>query len=404
MSSKNYYKYLNILRLFSCIGVLFFHLNILKGGYLAVCVFFVLTGYLSFISACKKESFSLKSYYISKFKKIYIPLLCIVFLTISVLKTISSNLWLNLKPETLSVIFGYNNFWQIAANTDYFARHIDSPFIHFWYMGILLQFDLIFPFIYLFFNKIKKKIGKIIPFILMFIITIIFTVHFFVTSVNTDNIMVVYYNTFCRCFSLLFGILLGMIHCYYKPLISNKIGLVFKKIIIYLYLIILLVLFIFIDSSSNIFNISMILSSLITCRLIDYCTSINDSKDNFLDKLINSISNISYEIYLLQYPVIYIFQDININYYIKTLIIILIIVILSYLLKFSLNIRKNASYKKLRIISLSIIILLSLYGLYNFIIAKDYTKDIQALKSQLENNKEIFNDKQKEFELLFKEN
>ena len=58
----------------------------------------------------------------------------------------------------------------------------------------------------------------------------------------------------------------------------------------------------------------------------------------------------------------------------------------------------------MRIISLSIILIFSLYGFYNFLIAKDYSEDIQALKSQLENNKEIFNEKQKEFELQFKEN
>lgn len=46
---KKYFKDLNIIRLIACIAVLLYHLNILKGGYLAVCTFFVLTGYLSCI-------------------------------------------------------------------------------------------------------------------------------------------------------------------------------------------------------------------------------------------------------------------------------------------------------------------------------------------------------------------
>ena len=69
-SSKNYYKDLNLIRLVACISVLLYHLNILKGGYLAVCVFFVLSGYLSFKSAFNQEKFSILSYYYNRLKKI----------------------------------------------------------------------------------------------------------------------------------------------------------------------------------------------------------------------------------------------------------------------------------------------------------------------------------------------
>ena len=57
-SSKKYYKNINLIRVIACLGVLLYHFNILKGGYLAVCIFFVLSGYLSCISAFKKEKFS----------------------------------------------------------------------------------------------------------------------------------------------------------------------------------------------------------------------------------------------------------------------------------------------------------------------------------------------------------
>ena len=53
--SKKYYKYIDIIRLLACISVLLYHLNILKGGFLAVCTFFVLSGYLSCVSAFKEE-------------------------------------------------------------------------------------------------------------------------------------------------------------------------------------------------------------------------------------------------------------------------------------------------------------------------------------------------------------
>ena len=74
-------------------------------------------------------------------------LLKILLLISTIISFIPSINWLNLKPETTSILFGYNNFWQLSANLDYFARHANSPFIHFWYIGIFLQFELIFPFI-----------------------------------------------------------------------------------------------------------------------------------------------------------------------------------------------------------------------------------------------------------------
>ena len=81
MGSKKYYKDINIIRVIACIAVILYHLNILKGGYLAVCTFFVLSGYLSVISAFRKDKFSLKDYYKNRLKKIYIPLLVVVFIT-----------------------------------------------------------------------------------------------------------------------------------------------------------------------------------------------------------------------------------------------------------------------------------------------------------------------------------
>ena len=58
-----YFRRLDIVRILSCILVLFYHLNILKGGFLAVCTFFALSGYLTCISALKNENFSIKLYY-----------------------------------------------------------------------------------------------------------------------------------------------------------------------------------------------------------------------------------------------------------------------------------------------------------------------------------------------------
>lgn len=50
---KNYYKRLDIIRILSCLMVFLYHLNILKGGFFAVCAFFVLSR-VSCVYICTK--------------------------------------------------------------------------------------------------------------------------------------------------------------------------------------------------------------------------------------------------------------------------------------------------------------------------------------------------------------
>ena len=203
MTKKPYYKRLDIIRNISCIMVLLYHLNILPGGFLAVCTFFTLSGYLTCMSALKKEKFSIKSYYINRLKTLYLPLLIVVFLTIIFSKIIPNIIWLNLKKETFSVIFGYNNFWQLKANQDYFTKNINSPFIHLWYISILMQFELIFPLIFSLFKKYRGKNKENIITISIIALTIATTWLFIHINFN-KYIIVVYYNTFSIIFSLFF--------------------------------------------------------------------------------------------------------------------------------------------------------------------------------------------------------
>lgn len=396
MGSKMYFKKLDLLRVLSCIAVLLYHLNILKGGYLAVCVFFVLSGYLSCVSAFRKEKFSFKDYYINRLKHIYLPLLIIVFITIGIISFIPIIKWLNLKPETTSVLLGYNNFWQLNANLDYFARHINSPFIHLWYIGILLQFELVFPFVFVLFKKIGDKTKKIIPCIILGIVTISATVYFFLESTHS-NIMVVYYNTFTRVFSLLFGVLLGFISGYYKNLVPKIFkGKIIRNIIFSIYLVLLVLATIFIGADSKYFAISMILTTIITCRLIDYSSISEDKEMNLLDRFIKYIGSISYEIYLVQYPVIYLFQEVDMKDYLKIPIMIIWIVIISIIIHFCMNF-KAKKVKVFRRIVFILISLFAIYGCYCYVIAEDHTKEMKDLEKLLDQNEKVMQGKKEEY-------
>ena len=401
-SKKKYYKSIDLIRVFSCITILLYHLNILKGGYLAVCTFFVLSGYLSCVSAFKRAKFSLLEYYKNRVIKIYLPLLIVVFISIFIISFFPNINWFNLKPETTSVLLGYNNFWQLSANLDYFARHVNSPFIHLWYIAILLQFDFIFPFIFLLLKKIGEKFNELIPCIICVIISIIFSIYFYNAAI-TQNIMTVYYNSFTRVFSLLFGVSLGFIHSYYKPLVQNIIRYkLLDKIIFYSYILILLCLFIFVDANSIYFPICMILSTIISCRLIDYSVDNSDDKMSIFDKIVKSLSGVIYEIYLIQYPIIFLFQEVKLNTNIKIFLIVCLVVLLSYILHFALSF-KNEKYKLLRKLIFSGLIIISIIGGCNYFKAKDYTQDMKELEAQLANNQKMAIKMQEEYQLKLKQ-
>ena len=405
-NKKNkYYEKIDLIRAMSCIAILLYHMNILKGGYLAVCTFFTLSGYLAVISAFKKEKISLKDYYLNKLKRIYLPLLLVVFITIAITSFISNINWFNLKPETISVIFGYNNFWQLSANLDYFTRHINSPFTHLWYMGVIIEFYLIFPFLFLLLKKIGDKTKKYFPCIILGILSITSYILFY-KNILDGNIMSSYYNTFTRGFSLLLGMLLAFIHKYYHSLISKKIkDKKIYEIIYYSYILVQIILLFLIDEKSPFFGISMLITTLITTRLIEYSMTSSKKKLSQLDKVIKYISNISYEIYLVQYPVIFLLQDTALKPYFKIPLIIIIIFIISSLIHYTIDLSKdNDKYRVFKIIGCIIILIPSLYGIYKFIIAKDHTAEMHALEEKLTENQTLIKEKQIEYEKNLKEN
>lgn len=392
---KKYYKYIDIVRILACLAVLFYHLNILKGGYLAVCTFFVLSGYFACVSLFKKEKISLKEYYFNRLKQIYLPLIVVLFITIAILSLFPDIFWFNLRPETLSIIFGYNNFWQINANLDYFARNVSSPMMHLWYVGILLQFELIFPFLFLVFKKLGEKTKKTVPVIITLILSIGLTIYFGYTSVHSSQ-MVTYYNTLSRLFSLMFGVFLGFVHSYFKPKalkLFNKEAA--KKIIFTIYLFLLIILYVMVPADSKYFAIAMIITTLMTCRLIHYGVLLSSSTQTKSDNVIKHLASKSYGIYLVQYPIIYLFQSINMNYYVKIVLIILLTILVGCILHYLLDFNKKSKVVKT---ILRIILLFGFaFGIYKFVTAPDYSEEMKALEEELAKNELIIKEKQEQY-------
>ncbi len=385
MKNKVFNQNISLLRFIFCSAVLLYHLNILKGGYLAVCSFFTLAGYFSTLSLNK--NISLVSYYIKRFKKIYLPLIIVVVSTITTLGLLNINIF-NFKSEITSVILGYNNYFQINANIDYFAKSINSPFIHLWYIAILLQIELIFPIIFTLIKKIGNKLNMYIPFIFMFILSIISTVFFFYTS-QSSNITITYYDTISRLFSFLLGSTLAIYRTDINAIPKHKFRKIPIGIRFIIYLILQIILFIAIPSSSKLFALSMIITTIITLKLIELSTILFNKNIVVNSKIIKFISDISYEVYLVQYPIIYLFSLTKITNALIILLTVILTILISYIIHISL--------KKKNILLKLVFILLIIYSGYKFITMTNTKKEINELKDKLSDNQKIMKKKQEDY-------
>lgn len=308
----NHIDGLDGLRGIAVIGVILYHLfpNTVKGGFLGVSLFFVLSGYLIAWTSekyCAAGGFEFAAFYKKRFQRIYPSLLIVVFVTAGILRLVDPHLINGMREEVFSVFLGYNNLWQISQNSSYFTQIANaSPFTHLWSLAIELQFYLIWPLLYIVYQKTKKKYSLYvfrIPMILSFLsLEILFQPGEDVTSV--------YYGTITRMFSLFLGVLLAVKSKRKRArrLTRNRIR---KKILYFWILFAVLVLaYLFMDGQSAFtYRIGLFVTSILFYELMKLATDSQLPIGKWLDwKPLAWIGKRSYEIYLWQYPVIFVFQ------------------------------------------------------------------------------------------------
>lgn len=301
---RRYNRYLDLMRAVFCAAVLMYHLGVLPGGYLAVCGFFVLSGYLNSRQFLAKRNTDLKQYYLKRAKRIWIPLAATVLITVGIASCLKGLIWITMKRETLSVLLGYNNFWQIVTNQDYFASHSSSPFTHFWYIAILLQFEILMPLLFTAMRRRKKEFIALVIDSITAVSLLAFIIFNF-----ASGIMTVYYSTFSRLFSLMMGVSLAV----HENKAVTLLRSVLKdrrtaKLLVQLQLVIMCFLFVLISSSSVLMPVSMILVSLMTCLMTAMSWNAYGCAKEMKNPVLKFLSAYSYEIYLVQYPVIFFMQ------------------------------------------------------------------------------------------------
>ena len=331
----NRIKGMDGLRGIAIIGITLFHMfpNVFKGGYLGVVLFFVLTGFLMVITNKKKmenKEFSVIKFYVSRIKRLYPPLLVMVFTTLGIYFFLANDSLRGMKMQVLSIFVGFNNFWQISQSLDYFTRIANtSPFSHLWFLSIEMQFYLIFPLLLFGLYKLEEKKGKSNTIKTMLGVTVAFALIMPILYLCGVNVTRLYYGTDTRVYSLFAGMLLGWIYTKEEETKKNfYISLSLIGILAVSY-------FIFAGKMPIVYLLVLALTTILSMFLIEKTANSSVSLDV---PILDWIGRHSYEIYLWQYPVIYLFQykDWNkhfIIYLFEFVILIALVVWTNYFLK-----------------------------------------------------------------------
>ena len=134
----------------------------------------------------------------------------------------------------------------------------------------------------------------------------------------------------------------------------------------------------------------MILTTIISVRLIEYSTIRNQryAKNN---KWFDLLSKESYEIYLVQYPIIFFVQGLPVFDFIKNILVIILVFVMAHLLS---GLTNKSKHQKAKLLVLTAIIII---GSFVFINQKDYSDEMKELENKLNDNLKVTEQQNNEF-------
>ena len=154
---------INSLRFFAIALIVFYHLfrNILPGGFIAVEIFFCLSGFL--IAAKLAQSvladgnFKYGSFLLGRLKRLYPTLLFCVLLTLAFGLMVNPDIFTGARTNTLGALTFTTNFFELLTGGAYENSYLPNVFEHTWFLALVFQFYLIMPLILKLFIVLTKN-------------------------------------------------------------------------------------------------------------------------------------------------------------------------------------------------------------------------------------------------------
>ncbi|MBP3891955.1 MAG: acyltransferase [Solobacterium sp.] len=329
MQKKRIYG-LDFLRTFALLGVLLYHAfpRTIQGGYFGVVIFFVISGFLSAYHSANNPNEKLFVYYKNRFLRIYPALILVLFISIAIIAHVDMFRLTSVQEEVVSVLLGYNNYWQLSKQADYFANLANtSAFTHLWYIAILIQFDLVWPIVFKLYQLTRKNLKLFGLFVFMSLLVL--PVKAIFTETTTTQL---YYGTDTRIHALLLGAYLGL---WYHKLQNRKRTISFKTpfalLLLISFLVLSTVVFLFVPGTAlGVYRYGLVLYALFVGVILFVLIHTNPRFTKRLDiGLCQWFSKYSYEIYLWQYPIFFIAkiarESSSVLYYVLQIIVIILL-------------------------------------------------------------------------------
>lgn len=159
------FRYLDVLKAIAIIAVVLYHSGFLTYGYLGVDLFLVIAGYLTTKSLCSKilvaKTSTFGEYFdfeVSRLVRL-LPVLLVASIVCMAIGywTMLPDDYENLSESAIASNTFVNNILASITTKNYWAVTNDyKPLMHTWYVGLLMQFYLIYPLVF-FFAKLDKK-------------------------------------------------------------------------------------------------------------------------------------------------------------------------------------------------------------------------------------------------------
>ena len=302
---------LDALRALAITLITLFHIfpETFVGGYIGVCLFLLLTGFLlAYGSACDymSDNFSVSRYFLKRLKRLYPPLLIVILVTVGLYHFLLPGALEDSGKEIISIILGFNNWWQLAMNADYFARVVNaSPFTHMWFLGVEIEYVVLWPILFGLCVLLKRwKVS------LLVVLGLISAGMLAFMAQQGGDISRLYYGTDTRIFACLFGGAMGLWFAKQndKPDSGSLVSWQYEFLLGVLLVPVLAATFLLRGQDLFLYEGGMQLLTLIFCVML-YIVINNSQLGSHLEiSVLKWIGGHSYEIFLWQYPVLYFFQ------------------------------------------------------------------------------------------------
>lgn len=159
---KTYRHDLDLLKGLAIVAVILYHAGWCKSGYLGVDVFFVLSGYLIIPRVMDEIAEGRFRYWYFLEKRVFrlLPLVLVVCglsLAVGYWGMLPGDLRY-LSEEVMADSFFSENILQSITTQNYWAAIYHKVLMHTWYLGVLMQFYVVFPILMLFFRKWMRPV------------------------------------------------------------------------------------------------------------------------------------------------------------------------------------------------------------------------------------------------------